>query len=562
MKKRIISLILVVMILAGVSVISTSAVTSYNLWVGGVTVTSLNAKDVLGDGKVKFDANTNTLYLNNAQIKGVVLAQDYLSAGIYAANMDLTVAFTGNNRITDVGGCEWSMGIGVDGGDLTLQQNKSGASLSVYSAYADGYSVGLYACVNFDDLTTGGDLFAKSGAVTVGYNGDKLTTGHGMGVCAFNVDIRNDSEFNVTGAPSSEGYSYGINGCGKVEVSSSGTVLRAKGSEAVESHGIYVISMWEEDENGNTVNIGDGDLSVDTGAKVIAEGGKAELFSAGVNTQGNVTCSDNASSLTATGGDTKYTESEYYTEVYPCSYGITSYGNVKFAGGIVNATAGYGYDSCAINALSEYEYDEVNDIYIPLKGDVTISGAKVSAVSKGGYAYSEGVYIGGNLVVSSGSLTASGGVADAQDKDIQTESNAVYSANGVTITGGTVTLSCKAVANGGETSYSIFAYEPIVISDELTITGAKTSFKEGDTQIIPESFDTPVVIAKQFDYLLGDVNSDGDVNIKDATAIQKHIAEIALLDSEALKVADFNQDADVSIRDATAIQKFLAGLPY
>jgi len=60
--------------------------------------------------------------------------------------------------------------------------------------------------------------------------------------------------------------------------------------------------------------------------------------------------------------------------------------------------------------------------------------------------------------------------------------------------------------------------------------------------------------------LLGDVNLDGVLNIRDATAIQKHLASLVALDESALTVADFNQDSKINIKDATAIQKRLAGL--
>lgn len=62
--------------------------------------------------------------------------------------------------------------------------------------------------------------------------------------------------------------------------------------------------------------------------------------------------------------------------------------------------------------------------------------------------------------------------------------------------------------------------------------------------------------------LLGDVNFDKEVNIKDATAIQKHLAWLERLSDKALEAADFNCDADVTIKDATAIQKYIAGLEY
>ncbi len=61
-------------------------------------------------------------------------------------------------------------------------------------------------------------------------------------------------------------------------------------------------------------------------------------------------------------------------------------------------------------------------------------------------------------------------------------------------------------------------------------------------------------------YQLGDANTDGDVNIKDATAIQKHIANIEFLTENGLAVADYNDDKYINIKDATAIQKFIAGI--
>ncbi len=60
--------------------------------------------------------------------------------------------------------------------------------------------------------------------------------------------------------------------------------------------------------------------------------------------------------------------------------------------------------------------------------------------------------------------------------------------------------------------------------------------------------------------ILGDANEDNEVNIKDATAIQKHIAKLAELSDTALLLADTDADEDVNIKDATAIQKHIAGI--
>jgi len=59
----------------------------------------------------------------------------------------------------------------------------------------------------------------------------------------------------------------------------------------------------------------------------------------------------------------------------------------------------------------------------------------------------------------------------------------------------------------------------------------------------------------------GDANEDELVNIKDVTAIQKHLAGIALVSSEGYFRADTDLNDVVNIKDATAIQKYLAGIP-
>lgn len=72
--------------------------------------------------------------------------------------------------------------------------------------------------------------------------------------------------------------------------------------------------------------------------------------------------------------------------------------------------------------------------------------------------------------------------------------------------------------------------------------------------------------------LLGDMDNDVTLTIKDATYIQKCIAhlhefaqeDIIELYSEAKiqYISDFNCDGERNIKDATAIQKYIAGLEY
>ena len=68
------------------------------------------------------------------------------------------------------------------------------------------------------------------------------------------------------------------------------------------------------------------------------------------------------------------------------------------------------------------------------------------------------------------------------------------------------------------------------------------------------------IIPKITKFILGDVDSDGDVSIIDATCIQRHLAELATVSYNEI-AADADGDGEVTILDATGIQRYLAELP-
>ena len=80
----------------------TQAVT-YPLTIAGTTVTAKNAEDVLGDKKVSYEAETNTLTLNGATL-------DYSdregSCVVYTGSEDLTIEIIGDNTIITQYNCE------------------------------------------------------------------------------------------------------------------------------------------------------------------------------------------------------------------------------------------------------------------------------------------------------------------------------------------------------------------------------------------------------------------------------------------------------------------------
>lgn len=66
----------------------------------------------------------------------------------------------------------------------------------------------------------------------------------------------------------------------------------------------------------------------------------------------------------------------------------------------------------------------------------------------------------------------------------------------------------------------------------------------------------PVSPAKS--YIMGDVDGSGEISIKDATLIRKHLAKLYEFDEVTMTLADVNASGSCNISDATLIQKYIA----
>ena len=93
--------------------------------------------------------------------------------------------------------------------------------------------------------------------------------------------------------------------------------------------------------------------------------------------------------------------------------------------------------------------------------------------------------------------------------------------------------------------------------------------KEGHKEIADrlEASLTDIIIDKmtaedepKTEVLLGDVNGDGEVNITDATALQKYLSG-AKVDNFVEAAADTNEDGQITVSDVTNIQRYVSGLP-
>lgn len=115
----------------------------------------------------------------------------------------------------------------------------------------------------------------------------------------------------------------------------------------------------------------------------------------------------------------------------------------------------------------------------------------------------------------------------------------------------TDTITVDIVSNGSDNAtYSINGGEEVPFSGKVTLEL------------------TPVEQGASSDVIgmLGDADDNGDVNVRDATLIQKYTADLEKLEDYQLELANVNGDTDadgqpvVNVKDATAIQKYVAGL--
>ena len=88
--------------------------------------------------------------------------------------------------------------------------------------------------------------------------------------------------------------------------------------------------------------------------------------------------------------------------------------------------------------------------------------------------------------------------------------------------------------------------------------GVVTIHTNGEANIIAETVNGARAICHVSSYVIGDTDNDSIINIRDVTAIQRHIAELNLLTEKQLAAADTNGDGKVDINDATHLQMYLA----
>ena len=216
MKKRILGVLLCLCIMCALMpAISLATETTYNLFVGGVEVTSENKDNITGPGincseggKASYDPTSKTLTLNNVNITGIHSFANGIgtdSAGIYYAydssDASRNINLIGANSIcVELGTSDFSCyGIFDDSSSKGLTITGNG-SLTVQSGDASSFwSVGIFSRNNIivgDDCT----ITATSGTADISaaiYSYDRITATHSKVTAGASADSA--TEVDITG---------------------------------------------------------------------------------------------------------------------------------------------------------------------------------------------------------------------------------------------------------------------------------------------------------------------------------------------------------------------------
>lgn len=265
MRKKLLALLLALALCASLLPIGAMAyVTEYGVFVGNTQVTSDNAADVLDNGKVSYDAGSNTLKLNDAVVGSIIFNEVSTSA---------FVEFSGNNKVG---------GVIVSRGRLTLRG--SGTLNLIYTGEEDMPAVAAMSNINFE-----------SGTVNI-------NSSHGFSIhTTYDVNVWGTAVVNVVHQANSEA----VNVNGTLNVSDRGQlyVKNTNGQNAIKANTLNVsggkLVAETQGNQGKALSIGyrlnisggevvlraEHDYAVYSDGSVSISGGSLDAYSGGVTTE-------------------------------------------------------------------------------------------------------------------------------------------------------------------------------------------------------------------------------------------------------------------------------------
>ena len=474
---------------------------TYDIWVAGTQVTSSNAADVLGEADgdgatVTYDAGTNTLILNGANISGSYEGNMTASAAIYAAGyLTINLADGSTNIVTYSGpasnethGIFVTRGMTIDGkGRLEANGGTSGI------------------CAN------NGDLTIKNGTIIAEGTGIGASSSAGIVSYAQGIII-NGGDVTATGGNTSS--SYGLSARGNSgTITINGGKVTANGGDSDNSNGIVAkvdvtiengevnatgVTMGIASTNGKiTINGGTGEAkATSTGSSYMAMN-KAPVLGAGIEATG-VYMDQTMTWITAT----------TYHDIWVAGTQVTSDNKTDVLGEAdgAGATVTYDADSSTLTlngANITHDGSGSSDSFykqgaisanVPL--NIVLKGTNsVTNTNSNNNPSSYGIYVEKDLTINgAGNLTSAGGNGN-------TTLTGTYESAGIYVKGGKLTIggSGNITATGADSSggsYGVFATKGTTISDScnLTATGGTGTGASNSACGICDSGVTPITI--------------------------------------------------------------------
>lgn len=472
--------------------------TSYNLTVGDITVTSANATDILGNGTASYDAETQTLTLNNASISTTYNPGVESTCGIHCES-DLTIRLIGNNTIHVAAGNQYIFGIDVydtltltGSGLLNITCGDINYTATETGKYAESTAISAGSVI-LEDATviatggnvtcTGTDSIDDTAAYSSGvYSDENLTICDGAtlhasaktatapkarsyGIDMYGLFSMKNATVTVTGSTStgvSSARSMGLYGAYDMSIDQDSVFDAVSGNVSAEDAHTYAIHCYSSEE---TTLLIDGQITAHSGDSA----GSESAFTLGFFTCHSVEISERGS-ITASAGNA--------TGLVAQSHGMQiSKGDLHIMGGRLELNA-----SDAVGISGDSEESTTNSTGLYIIGTLTASdGAHFTAIGKkssGDIAYSNGVGVkDGAVTIQQATVTISSGDVNGKVRsgsiavELVNDCDSFYVFNNaadVTITSGTAISDTKAFSNG------ICGY-----SCDIGFAGGKTSVTSG-----------------------------------------------------------------------------------
>lgn len=198
----------------------------------------------------------------------------------------------------------------------------------------------------------------------------------------------------------------------------------------------------------------------------------------------------------------------------------------------------------------------IMDLTIRVDGEVSLSGNNYALRT-----IADTTMTGGTLALNRGISVRNGATLSIVDMDlmIDTDDMSIWGIAGdgsehLSVTRSSVTVSAElAICNFSEiTLQSCDITDPadgVIRSKAIVNAGGEVASK-----VVISAADPHAIPG----YLLGDTDGNGDVDISDATQIQRYLAHMDTVDTFDASAADVDGADSVTINDATYIQRYLA----